>query len=170
MTFCTDNYADIIDGPVYETDQKLCALLEPHIPSTADQIAEFRRELGRIDRSIECIPIKGSEARYACIDGVSYPRSKRYLRLRIDYQDVMSTRIADVVRAAYFDGARALAKRIAGDAVLFKPAAVRWAGEQIMQNVNWDGQRRIIVDAERDGIIVVIASYCFIAPVGTEKA
>lgn len=170
-TYCTDTYAGIIDGPVYTTDPKLCALLEPHIPTEKDQIAEFRRELHRIAPGIECVPL-GANGRFTVVNGYSYKRQHRYLRLRISHEAVMAgSRLTDEVRTAYFDGSRVLAERVARDAAQFDPATIRWYGNQVMANLTGpDGQRRICVDPNSDSVLVIIGSYCVICPPGEEEA
>lgn len=163
---CTTNYAEIFDGPSYEPCPQLVAKIDPHIPSDRDVLAQFRQTLTRSTGvAVECMKAPGSAN--VCIGEQVYKRQKHYIRITLPMEAIIAERhLGDTVRAAWMQAAELLAERLAPavKALEIAQVAVRFNGDRLLNNENWNGERRIAIDPTSDSVIAIMAAYYFVTP------
>lgn len=164
---CTTNYAEIFDGPFYESCPSLVAKIDPHIPGDRDVLAQFRQTLTRSTGvAVECMKAPGSAG--VRVGEQVYKRQKHYLRITLPMEAIIAERrLGETVRTAWLQAAEVLAGRIAPavEALGLTQVAVRFNGDHLLNNENWNGERRIAIDPTSDSVIAVMAAYYFVTPI-----
>lgn len=169
----SDRLVELLDGPWYEWDEKVAALVVSHEPSARDMTVRFATTLQGLVPGVECIGGQRG-ARYLIVDNVNYKRRHQYMLLRIPHEDLVA-HPADIVRGAYFAAMDRFAGLVAEQVAIERaespaPWSIRWLGAAPASCVgSTEGQHRIAIDNNRDGIVVLLASYYYVCPMEARR-
>jgi hypothetical protein len=183
----TGNYADILDGPLYERSPQAEEMLRPLLPSAIDMAAEVRAHLQRSVDGVEIVRAPG--ARNVVIETrpdvcETFNRRGMFARLLVGHPSTIARGFADLVHGEALALARKMADRIVEHVVdLRAERAVNRSAfaeprlEPILVHAHDPlpcilgdntGHPLFFIDHNTDSIGVIYAAWYFITPAGVQ--
>jgi hypothetical protein len=179
------DYADILDGPLYERSPRAEEMLRPLLPATHDMAAEVRAHLHRSVDGVEIV--KAPSARSVVIETrpdvcETFNRRGMFARMLVDDRATHAPGAADVVRGEALALARKMADRIVEHVVdlraeraVHRSAFAEPRLEPILVHAHDPlpcilgdntGHPLFFIDHNTDSLGVIFAAWYFITPVG----
>ena len=173
----SDDYADVVVGEVYDSSAEAYDYVAHAIPSIEDLRAEFCAEFRRNAPGCEISAVPFNQ-RHLIVRDETFDqesiisRRKLYGKARVDMMQVHAGGVGLVehVRGACLLAARKMAADVATMTTRVRGGAreVRWTGGGPLHwpGISYSGRPRVAVEFSRDSIVLLLASYYVLVPVG----